>query len=116
MIFVPIVLVLALGAAWISSVAAALEPRLQQLLPQVMLFWFFATPVVYPRAALPESLEIVSFFNPMTHVVECFQWIFAPTQTAGVISWAVTAGLSVVACAAGYQWTRARTRSIMDGL
>ncbi len=115
-LFVPMVLALALGVAWLISVAAALEPRLQQLVPHVMLFWFFATPVVYPRAALPEGLRLLSFLNPMTHVVECFRWIFTPAQAGGLVSWGVTAGISLVVCVGGYLWTRARTRTIMDGL
>lgn len=37
-------------------------------------FWLYATPVVYARETLPETLQMVMFFNPMTPVAEGFRW------------------------------------------
>lgn len=114
--FVPVVLGLSLGFAWIVSVAAALEPRLQQLLPQFFLLWFFATPVVYPRESLPEVLRLIVSFNPMTHVVETFQWIFVTSRPTEILSWVVTVVLSCGACIVGLALTRVKKRALMDAL
>lgn len=40
-----------------------------QILPPVMTFWFFTTPILYSLAMLPDSLSRVMAFNPMTWFV-----------------------------------------------
>lgn len=115
-VFIPLALALSLGISWIVATLAALEPRLQQLLPHVFLFWFFATPVVYPRASLPDALRLVVALNPMTHVVECFQWIFVATRPTEPLSWLVTAVVSLLACVAGFTLTQAKKRALLDAL
>jgi lipopolysaccharide transport system permease protein len=44
------------------------------LLPFVVQFWLFATPIVYPSTLLPESWRVLYGINPMAGVVEGFRW------------------------------------------
>lgn len=115
-LFVPGILLTALGISWLVAVATSLEQRLNHLLPHLLLMWFFATPVVYPRSALPAALQPISMLNPMAHVVECFQWIWLPIETSSWISWSVALLMMVVAFAGGLLATRAWSTRIVDSL
>lgn len=39
--------------------------------------WFYATPVIYTRDILPDWISSVLKFNPMTGIVESFQFVFS---------------------------------------
>ena len=41
-----------------------------QMLPPIMTFWFFTTPILYSQRMLPESLATLMAWNPMTWFVE----------------------------------------------
>jgi lipopolysaccharide transport system permease protein len=114
--FVPALLVGALGVSWLAAVVGVLEPRLQHVLPHLLLLWFFSTPVVYPRSALPENLRTISALNPMTHVVECFQWLWIPSREVDARSWLIAVTAAAAAFVAGFFATRAQARRIVDSL
>ena len=44
------------------------------VMPFLIQFWLFATPVVYPSSLLPERWRAVYGLNPMAGVVEGFRW------------------------------------------
>jgi lipopolysaccharide transport system permease protein len=72
-VVVLLVLALALGVGlWL----AALNVRYRDvrvLVPFALQVWMYATPVVYPRAALPGPLPALLVFNPATGVVEALR-------------------------------------------
>jgi lipopolysaccharide transport system permease protein len=116
LLYVPGILVTALGMSWLVALATSLEQRLNHVLPHLLLMWFFATPVVYPRSALPAGLQQISMLNPMAHVVECFQWIWLPIETTSWVSWAVALLLMVTAFGGGLLATRTLTARVVDSL
>ncbi|MCP4549403.1 MAG: ABC transporter permease [bacterium] len=115
-LFVPGILIGALGISWLVAVAASLERRIQHVLPHLLLLWFFSTPVVYPRSALPDNLRFISALNPMTHVVECFQWVWIPSREVDVGSLVVASAAAIVSCVAGFLATWAKASKIVDSL
>jgi lipopolysaccharide transport system permease protein len=96
------------------AVVAALEPRLQQLLPQLFLLWFFATPVVYPRSMLPDALGRIVSLNPMTHVVEGTQSILVVAAPGSALSWLVLIVTTAFSCALGLWLVHAKRRALLD--
>ena len=79
-------LVLSLGLALLLSALTVHFRDIQNILSHVLHLWFFATPVIYSYAAIPEGspLRRVLRLNPMTHVVVTYQQIlFGP----GVDHW-----------------------------
>ncbi len=70
-----------MGLLWVFACAIALfTSSLQvfvrdvaQILPPLMTFWFFTTPILYSVAMLPPSLSRVMAFNPMTWFVVQFR-------------------------------------------
>jgi ABC-type polysaccharide/polyol phosphate export permease len=70
-------LVLTLGVALFLSALTVHFRDLQNILTHVLHLWFFATPVIYSYAAIPEGspLRQALRLNPMTHVMVTYQQI-----------------------------------------
>jgi ABC-type polysaccharide/polyol phosphate export permease len=68
----PVLLLLWLLACAISLFTSATQVfvrDLAQMLPPLMTFWFFATPILYSTSLLPEALAWIMRWNPMTWFV-----------------------------------------------
>ena len=61
---------LACGIALFASALQVFIRDVAQILPPLMTFWFFATPILYGTSILPPGLARVMQFNPMTWYVE----------------------------------------------
>jgi ABC-type polysaccharide/polyol phosphate export permease len=68
-------LVLTLGLALFLSALTVHFRDIQSILTHVLHLWFFATPVIYSYAAIPEGslLRQALRLNPMTHVIVTYQ-------------------------------------------
>lgn len=60
---------LACSLALLASASQVFIRDIAQILPPVMTFWFFTTPILYSPSFLPESLRGVMAWNPMTWFV-----------------------------------------------
>lgn len=67
-----VVTALAVGV-WLSALNVAYRD-VQNAIPFLTQFWFFATPIAYPSALIPYPWRIVAGLNPMAGVVEGFRW------------------------------------------
>lgn len=56
-------------ALWLSALQVFIRD-VSQVLPPLMTFWFFATPILYSASLLPPSIAAVMRFNPMSWYVE----------------------------------------------
>jgi ABC-type polysaccharide/polyol phosphate export permease len=69
---VPLLLLLCLLACAISLFTSALQVFVRdtaQILPPVMTFWFFTTPILYSASILPANMAVLLQWNPMTWFV-----------------------------------------------
>jgi lipopolysaccharide transport system permease protein len=69
----PVLLLLGLLACALALFASALQVFLRdvaQILPPLMTFWFFTTPILYGASLLPPQLAVVMQFNPMAWYVD----------------------------------------------
>ena len=72
-IAVPLLLLLVLFAAGLALFASALQVFLRdlaQILPPLMTFWFFTTPILYSSSMLPDGLEPIFRWNPAAWFVQ----------------------------------------------
>lgn len=68
----PVLLMMYVFASGIALFASALQVFVRdvaQILPPLMTFWFFTTPILYSVAILPEPYAAVMDWNPMTWYV-----------------------------------------------
>jgi len=69
----PVLALLFLFAAGLALFTSALQVFLRdvaQILPPLMTFWFFTTPILYSSSILPPQVAAVLRFNPMAWYVE----------------------------------------------
>jgi lipopolysaccharide transport system permease protein len=65
---IPVILLMWVLACAISLFTSAIQVfvrDLAQILPPLMTFWFFTTPILYSASYLPESIKKVAQWNPM---------------------------------------------------
>lgn len=67
------ILVTALGVGSLLSALTVAYRDFRFVVPFLVQFWMFATPVVYPASLVPETWRWLLYLNPMTGVVEGFR-------------------------------------------
>jgi homopolymeric O-antigen transport system permease protein len=86
-IWLPFFMLLALGAAlgvglWLSALNVQFRD-VRYVVPFLVQFWLFATPVAYPSSIVPEPWRTLYGINPMVGVVEGFRWaLLSGTQSS----------------------------------
>jgi lipopolysaccharide transport system permease protein len=97
------ILLAAATALAVSLWLAALNVQyrdVRHVIPFLVQFWLFATPVAYSSTLVPERWRVLYGLNPMTGVVEGFRWALlgrASPPGAIVAVSAVTVGLLLIA-------------------
>jgi lipopolysaccharide transport system permease protein len=95
-LFVLVVVITALGASlWLSALNVRYRD-VKHVVPFLVQFWLFATPVIYPSSMLPERFHIVYAINPMVGAIEGLRWSLlgtAPPNSIFIASSAVAIAL-----------------------
>ncbi len=104
------------SAAGVGTLLSALTVAYRDfryVVPFMLQFWMFLTPVIYPVAIVPERWRILLYLNPMTGVIEGFRAAFLPHHThwPGI---AVSAGMAVATLLLGVLYFRAVERRMAD--
>jgi len=80
--FVLLATITALGVAlWLSALNVEFRD-IRYVIPFILQFWLFATPIAYPSTLLPEPWRTIYGMNPMVGVVEGFRWALLGSATA----------------------------------
>lgn len=58
---------------WVSALSIRYRDFFQ-IIPYIIGFGMFVTPVFYPGTMIPEEYEYLLFFNPMAGILECLRW------------------------------------------
>jgi lipopolysaccharide transport system permease protein len=81
-LFLLLALISSLGVGlWLSALNVAYRD-VRYILPFIIQFWMFATPVAYPSSLLSEPWRTLYALNPMVGVVEGFRWALLGINTA----------------------------------
>jgi lipopolysaccharide transport system permease protein len=72
--FLLLAVLTALGVGLWLSALNAIYRDVRYVLPFLVQFWMFASPVVYPASLMPAKWRWVYGLNPMTGVIEGFRW------------------------------------------
>jgi lipopolysaccharide transport system permease protein len=106
----------ALGVGlWLSAIAARYRD-VRHIVPFLLQFWLFATPVAYASSLLPEGWHVLYALNPMVGVVEGFRWSLLGSDVAigGLVLGSASSALVLVVSGAFY--FRRMERSLADVL
>ena len=80
--FVLLALVTALGTGlWLSAMNVKFRD-VRYVVPFLIQFWLFATPIAYPSSLLDEPWRTIYGVNPMAGVVEGFRWALLGSGSA----------------------------------
>ncbi|HEX8141053.1 MAG TPA: ABC transporter permease [Pyrinomonadaceae bacterium] len=80
-LFLLLALITSLGVGlWLSAMNVKFRD-VRYVVPFIVQFWMFATPIAYPSSLLPEPWRTLYGLNPMVGVVEGFRWALLGTDT-----------------------------------
>lgn len=77
--------VTALGVGlWLSALNVEYRD-VRYVVPFLVQFWLFATPIAYPSSLLPAGWRIIFGLNPMVGVVDSFRWCLFGMEAPGAM-------------------------------
>jgi lipopolysaccharide transport system permease protein len=100
--FVISLILTALGSGMMLSALTVAYRDFRHVVPFLVQFWLFATPVVYPVSLMPTEWRWALYFNPMVGMVEAFRFAFLgkPFDLGGfAISFVISVGFFFVGIA-----------------
>jgi lipopolysaccharide transport system permease protein len=88
---------------WLSSLNVVYRD-VRYVVPFLVQFWMFATPVAYPSSLLHEPWRTLFGLNPMVGVVEGFRWALlgAHTHPGPMLAASAAASLALLVSGAYY--------------
>jgi lipopolysaccharide transport system permease protein len=95
-------LIFTLGCALILSALTVHFRDVRDILGNLMTFWFFATPIIYPWMNVPDLMWVLNY-NPFTHIAITYQEILYFPGPVGHWKWLLVLGaISIVWFFFGY--------------
>jgi lipopolysaccharide transport system permease protein len=111
--FLLLTLITALGVGvWLSALNVEFRD-VRYVVPFLIQFWLFATPVAYPSSLLTGGWRILYGLNPMTGVVEGFRWALLGTQPPSAML-GVSAFISLAIFVSGVLYFRRMEKGFAD--
>jgi lipopolysaccharide transport system permease protein len=89
-------LLLTLGLALVLSALTVHFRDLRDILSNVLTFWFFATPIIYPMLLAGALERRLLNLNPFTHLAISYQEILFYEGPFGHWKWLVSLGIASV--------------------
>jgi lipopolysaccharide transport system permease protein len=96
-VFLLLAVLTALGVGLWMSALNALYRDVRYVVPFLIQFWMFASPVAYPSSLVPQRWRWLYGLNPMAGVIDGFRWaLTGHGQPPGPLLLASTAAVAVV--------------------
>ena len=114
---VPLGILAFIAALGVGLWFAALSVRyrdVRYVVPFLVQFWLFATPIAYPSSLIPERWRALYAINPMAGVVEGFRWALLGAETTPGVMLAVSTLAAMVILVAGAYYFRSAERTFAD--
>ena len=108
--FTLLAVVTALGVGLWLSALNAIYRDVRYVMPFLVQFWLFASPVAYPSSLVPERWRWLYGLNPMTGVIEGFRWaLTGHGKPPGSLLLASVGIVAVILCAGLVYFQRMET-------
>jgi lipopolysaccharide transport system permease protein len=113
-LFLLMAVLTALGVGLFLSALNAIYRDVRYVLPFLVQFWMFASPVAYPSSLVPQRWRWLYELNPMAGVIDGFRWsLTGKGQPPGILL-AVSASMVVLLVAAGTVYFQKMEGTIAD--
>lgn len=117
-LWLPLFLLLAVTTSlgvglWLSAMNVQFRD-VRHVVPFLVQFWLFATPIAYPSSLIPEAWRVMYGLNPMAGVVEGFRWTLLNTPAPPSAMLAVSAVTSLVLLTSGAYYFRRMEKTFAD--
>lgn len=90
-------LLLTAGLAYLAAGLTVFLRDIPQTLTVILNLWFYATPIIYPAAAIPENFRNwVFWLNPIATISEIYRDIVLVGEIGHWIEWGVTLVISAI--------------------
>jgi lipopolysaccharide transport system permease protein len=104
----------ALGVGLFLSALNAIYRDVRYVLPFLVQFWMFVSPVAYPSSLVPQRWRWLYELNPMAGVIDGFRWsLTGKGQPPGILL-AVSASMVVLLVVAGTVYFQKMEGTIAD--
>ncbi len=111
--FILLALMTSVGVGlWLSAINVRYRD-VRYVIPFLIQFWLFASPVVYSSTLLPERYQIIYGINPMAGVIEGFRWALLGTEAPGSLI-AISVIIVVVLLISGAFYFRRSEKAFAD--
>jgi lipopolysaccharide transport system permease protein len=112
--FLLLTLIASLGVSlWLSALNVEFRD-VRYVVPFIVQFWLFATPIAYSSKLLPEPWRTLYGLNPMVGVVEGFRWALLGTKTRPGPMIAVSAVVAILVLIGGAYYFRRMEKTFAD--
>jgi lipopolysaccharide transport system permease protein len=113
-LFLLLALVTSLGVGlWLAAMNVQFRD-VRYVVPFLVQFWLFATPIAYPSSLLHEPWHTLYGLNPMVGVVEGFRWALLGTQNELGPMVAISALAALIVLVSGAFYFRRMERTFAD--
>lgn len=114
--FVLLMLMTAIGIGlWLSALNTEFRD-VMYIVPFLVQFWMFVTPVVYPATIVPEQYRWLMGLNPMSGVIEGIRWSVLGYGSGPDLMFWTSVAFSFIVLVTGVFWFRWRERTFVDHL
>ena len=114
--FLLLLLVTALGVGlWLSALNVEYRD-VTYLIPFLIQFWLFVTPVAYPSSLIPPPWRALYGLNPMAGVIEGLRWALLGTPGPPPAMLGLSCASAAALLIGGVAWFRYRERTFVDAL
>jgi lipopolysaccharide transport system permease protein len=112
--FLLLAVLTALGVGLWLSALNAIYRDVRYVMPFLIQFWMFASPVAYPSSLVPEKWRWLYGLNPMAGVIEGFRWSLAGHGTTPGRMVFVSAAAVVVILLGGFAYFQHMETTVAD--
>jgi lipopolysaccharide transport system permease protein len=113
-VFLLLAVVTALGAGLWLSALNAIYRDVRYVVPFLVQFWMFASPVAYPSSLVPAKWRWLYGLNPMAGVIEGFRWSLTGTGNPPSRMLLVSAAVVLAVLVSGLMYFQKMETTIAD--
>jgi lipopolysaccharide transport system permease protein len=111
-----ILMMFAVGLGMVLGVLNVFFRDVSQFFGIFIQFWFWLTPIVYPINALPDRVQRLVSFNPMSHIVNGFHVVMVTGQWPNWVDLLYPSLLAILLCWMGMRLSHVHSGDMVDEL